>query len=79
MNLRLLWTTLTRANAEAQKSIKKYQLLIKEIQQALEDEQRARDEAREQFAMSERRCNALHGELEESRQLLEQVNERTLY
>ncbi len=62
-----------KANAEAQKNIKKYQQSLKELQAAYEEEQRARDEAREQYAMAERRCNALHGELEETRQLLEQV------
>ena len=33
-----------------------------------------RDEAREQYAMAERRCNALHGEFEETRQMLEQAD-----
>lgn len=70
---------------------------MKDLQTALEEEQRARDEARENYgkpdfahcadqpvanlkknslcpAMAERRCNALHGELEESRQLLEQAD-----
>ncbi|KAF8792400.1 Myosin-3 like protein [Argiope bruennichi] len=61
-----------KANAEAQKNLKKYQANLKEVQAALEEEIRARDELREQYAMSERHCNALHGELEESRQLLEQ-------
>lgn len=46
--------------------------LLQDLQGALEEEQRARDEAREQYASAERRCNAMHGELEESRQLLEQ-------
>lgn len=40
-----------KANADAQKSIKKYQQLLKDLQTALEEEQRARDEAREQYAM----------------------------
>ncbi|KAG8196055.1 hypothetical protein JTE90_007800 [Oedothorax gibbosus] len=63
-----------KANAEAQKNLKKYQLQLKETQAALEEETRARDELREQYAMSERHCNALHGELEESRQLMEQAD-----
>ncbi|XP_076337304.1 myosin heavy chain, muscle-like isoform X5 [Tachypleus tridentatus] len=61
-----------KANAEAQKNIKRYQQTIKELQQAVEDEQRARDELREQHAMAERRSHALQGELDETRQLLEQ-------
>ncbi|XP_076312164.1 myosin heavy chain, muscle-like isoform X3 [Tachypleus tridentatus] len=63
-----------KANAEAQKNIKKYQQNIKELQQAIEEEQHARDEMREQYTMSERRCHALQGELEETRQLLEQAD-----
>ncbi|XP_076329205.1 myosin heavy chain, muscle-like [Tachypleus tridentatus] len=63
-----------KANADAQKNIKRYQQQIKELQQSVEEEQRGRDEAREQYAMAERRSNALHGELEESRQLLEQAD-----
>ncbi|XP_076340339.1 myosin heavy chain, muscle-like isoform X1 [Tachypleus tridentatus] len=63
-----------KANADAQKNIKRYQQQIKELQQAVEEEQRGRDEAREQYAMAERRSHALQGELEESRQLLEQAD-----
>lgn len=47
---------------------------MKDTQQALEEEQRARDEAREQLGISERRANALQNELEESRTLLEQAD-----
>ncbi|MGZ0918072.1 hypothetical protein ACXOKD_09030, partial [Streptococcus thermophilus] len=36
------------------------------------EEQRLASEYREQYGISERRANALHGELEESRTLLEQ-------
>ena len=63
-----------KANAEAQKTIKRYQNEIKETQARLEEEQRARDDVREQLGISERRANALHGELEESRTLLEQAD-----
>merc|ERR1711931_588470 len=63
-----------KANAEAQKNIKRYQQQQKEIQAALEEEQRNRDDLREQLGISERRSNALHNELEESRTLLEQVD-----
>lgn len=63
-----------KASAEAQKNLKKYQINIKELQQALEEEQRNRDDLREQIGMSERRANALSGELEESRTLLEQAD-----
>merc|ERR1711981_435999 len=63
-----------KANAEAQKNIKRYQQQQKEIQAALEEEQRNRDDLREQLGISERRSNALHNELEESRTLLEQAD-----
>merc|ERR1712137_292635 len=63
-----------KANAEAQKSIKRHQQQLKETQSALEEEQRNRDDLREQYGISERRANALQGELEESRTLLEQAD-----
>ena len=63
-----------QANAEAQKNIKRYQQQLKDVQTALEEEQRARDDAREQLGISERRANALQNELEESRTLLEQAD-----
>lgn len=40
----------------------------------MEEEQRARDEARELFGIAERRANALANELDESRTLLEQAD-----
>lgn len=48
------------------------------MQQALEDQQRERDEAREQYASAERRANVLNGELEELRTQLEAA-ERARY
>ncbi|KAL7637326.1 UNVERIFIED_CONTAM: hypothetical protein RMT77_012051 [Armadillidium vulgare] len=61
-----------KANADLQKHIKKLQGEIKDLQQRVEDEHRLASEYREQFGIAERRANALHGELEESRTLLEQ-------
>jgi len=63
-----------KANSEAQKSIKRYIVQLKESSQVLEDEQRARDETREQAGIAERRANGLANELEESRLLLEQAD-----
>jgi DNA repair exonuclease SbcCD ATPase subunit len=63
-----------QANAESQKNIKRYQQQLKDVQTALEEEQRARDDARELLGISERRANALQNELEESRTLLEQAD-----
>lgn len=61
-----------KANADLQKHIKKLQAEMKEMQQRIEEEHRLANEYREQFGIAERRANALHGELEESRTLLEQ-------
>ena len=63
-----------QANAEAQKNIKKYQTQIKDLQTLLEEEGRIREDLREQLGISERKANALHAELEESRTLLEQAD-----
>lgn len=62
-----------KANAEAQKAIKKYIQQLKDVQTALEEETRAHDEAREEYGIAERRAHALAGELEEARTLFEQV------
>ncbi|XP_069942328.1 myosin heavy chain, muscle-like isoform X12 [Cherax quadricarinatus] len=61
-----------KANADLQKHIKKLQGDMKDLQTRVEEEQRLASEYREQYGISERRANALHGELEESRTLLEQ-------
>ncbi|XP_042212114.1 myosin heavy chain, muscle-like isoform X2 [Homarus americanus] len=61
-----------KANADLQKHIKKMQGEMKEMQARTEEEQRLASEYREQYGISERRANALNGELEESRTLLEQ-------
>lgn len=43
------------------------------MQSQIEDESRAREEARESYNMAERRCTVLSGEIEELRSALEQV------
>ncbi|XP_040569561.1 myosin-4 [Lepeophtheirus salmonis] len=67
-------------NIETQKSIKKYQQQIRESQAKLEEEQRAKDMARDEQVISERRSHTLQNSLEEARTLLEQAdrNRRTL-
>merc|ERR1711962_1408336 len=55
-----------------QKHIKKLSIDLKDMEARVEEEQRCASEYREQYGISERRANALHGELEESRTLLEQ-------
>ncbi len=41
-----------RGRAEAEKNIKRFQMQAQELQRVLEEEQRAKDEAREQFQVS---------------------------
>merc|ERR1719228_2283999 len=61
-----------KANADLSKTIKKVQLEIKDMQDKYMEEYNLASEYREQFSVAERRGNSLHGELEESRTLLEQ-------
>merc|ERR1712050_403660 len=60
-----------KANSEAQKAIKRYQGQFREAECAYEEEQRARQEMMEKASLSERRANALQGEMEEARSLLD--------
>ncbi|XP_045582192.1 myosin heavy chain, muscle [Procambarus clarkii] len=68
-----------KANFELQKHIKKLQVEMKDQQVLIEDEHRLSSEYREQHSISERRANALHAELEESRSLLEQSDRGRRY
>ncbi|KAK7067548.1 putative TRAFAC class myosin-kinesin ATPase superfamily [Halocaridina rubra] len=61
-----------KANSDLQKHIKKLQQEVRDQQSRIEEEQRIASETREQCAIAERRANALNGELEEARTLLEQ-------
>ena len=62
-----------RSNADLQKTLKRVQVTIIELQSQVEEEQRQRDEAREAAAAAERRANLIIGELEELRTALEQA------
>jgi len=70
--LELALDAANKANGDIQKQIKKLNMDMKDYQERLAEEQRISSEYREQFGIAERRANALHGELEESRTLLEQ-------
>jgi len=59
-------------NSVLQKNIKKLQGECKDTQAQVDEEQRLASEYREQYGIAERKANALNGELEESRTLLEQ-------
>ncbi|ROT72642.1 myosin heavy chain type 1 [Penaeus vannamei] len=61
-----------KANADLHKHLRKVHDEIKDAEGRVKEEQRHASEYREQYGIAERRFNALHGELEESRTLLEQ-------
>merc|ERR1712127_719940 len=60
-----------KANSEAQKAIKRYQGQMRESECAYEEEQRQRQEVAERASLADRRANALAGEMEEARSLLD--------
>merc|ERR1712212_567750 len=63
-----------KANNEGQKAIKRYQADLRDTIQAFEDEARSRQEVMEAVGISERKANALSGEVEESRALLDSAD-----
>merc|ERR1712215_471119 len=56
---------------EAQKAIKRYQGQMREAECSYEEEQRQRQEVAEKASLADRRANALAGEMEEARSLLD--------
>merc|ERR1739838_974181 len=60
-----------KANAEGQKAIKRYQGNLRETIQGFEEQARQRQEVMEAVGIAERKANALRGEVEESRALLD--------
>merc|ERR1711992_193199 len=67
-------------NADTQKAIKTYQAQIRDAAAKLDDEQRAKELARDTLVASEKKAAGLANALEEARTLLEQAdrNRRTL-
>merc|ERR1712168_1131584 len=63
-----------KANSEGQKAIKRYQANLRDTIQSYEDETRSRQEVMEAVGISERKANALSGEVEESRALLDSAD-----
>merc|ERR1711970_1134636 len=63
-----------KANAEAHKSIKRYQAQLREVEGLFEEEGRQRQEMAEKAGLADRRANALQSELEESRALLDSAD-----
>merc|ERR1719430_1923397 len=60
-----------KANSEAQKAIKRYQGQMRDAECSYEEEQRQRQEVAEKASLADRRANALAGEMEEARSLLD--------
>jgi chromosome segregation ATPase len=60
-----------KANNEALKSIKRYQGQLREAEVSYEEAARVRQEMSERASLADRRANALQGEMEEARALLD--------
>merc|ERR1712172_275010 len=63
-----------KANSEGLKSIKRYQGQLREAECAFEEASRVRQEISEKAVLAERRANALGGEMEEARALLDSAD-----
>merc|ERR1711988_1220829 len=63
-----------KANTEANKSIKRYQAQLRDTESLLEEELRQKMEIAEKAGLADRKANALQGELEESRALLDSAD-----
>merc|ERR1712025_512475 len=63
-----------KANAEAHKSIKRFQGQLREVEGIYEEETRQRSELVEKSGLADRRAGALQGELEEARALLDSAD-----
>merc|ERR1712233_207265 len=62
------------ANADTQRSIKTYQLQLREAQAKLEDQQRSKEVAHDELINAERKASSNQNALEEARTLLEQAD-----
>jgi len=63
-----------KANSEAHKSIKRYQAQLRDVEGLFEEESRQRRDISEKAGLADRRANALQGELEEARALLDSAD-----
>merc|ERR1711874_122076 len=63
-----------KANAEGQKAIKRYQGQLRDTIQGYEEQARGRQEVMEAVGIADRKANALSGEVEESRALLDSAD-----
>merc|ERR1719334_1872961 len=62
------------ANAESQKTIKKYTQSLREVQARLEEESHAKEVAHDNLLLADRKAHANQNALEEARTLLEQAD-----
>lgn len=60
-----------KANAEAHKSIKRYQGQLREVEKAIETESREHQEIAEKLGLTERKCVALQADLDDHQALLD--------
>merc|ERR1719151_272327 len=67
-------SNLEPANAATQRSIKNYQLQLREAQAKLEEQQRSKELAHDELINAERKANSNQNALEEARTLLEQAD-----
>merc|ERR1719192_1289435 len=63
-----------KANSEAHKSIKRYQAQLRDVEGLYDEEGRQRRELGEKAGLADRRANALQGEQEEARALLDSAD-----
>merc|ERR1712029_419120 len=63
-----------KASIEGQKAVKRYQGSLRDTIQSYEDETRSRQQITEAVGIAERKANALFGEVEESRALLDSAD-----
>ncbi len=59
---------------DAQKNLRRSLDQVKELQMVIEEQNREKDNMRDQFYVSEKRCNSLQLEKEEANVTLEQVH-----
>merc|ERR1712088_181287 len=66
-----------KANSEGMKTVKRYQVQLRDTIEAYESEARGRQQVAEQVGIAERKASALSGEAEESRALLDSADRTT--
>ena len=73
---RILWrdTRVVQVHEENQRNMRKYQEQLVQANGQLEEEQRAKDGARENMINMDRRAHSLSNALEEARTMLEQAD-----